>query len=140
MARYGWSLGDAQGFLICGERPHVYPLRIDQAQHPYFGYPLLRIEVAQWVPAETMAKVVRLFQGRSPRGPRGQRNLALYGFVQKHLHSKGRRAKPTWKELQDHWNQERPEFRYGNWRTMARDYGRAVAALGVPDPRKTREE
>lgn len=135
--RYPWSEPDALWYLLTGESPSIYPvrLRIDSRAQSDLYDCRITVAVMPWVSADTVLRAYRAAQdlvlaGRDNRSLQA-RSLALARFIANwHTQHGGKRG--AWCRVMAAWNRHAPHWAYERTTQFARDVDRAEKALRCP--------
>jgi hypothetical protein len=126
---YGWEEEDMVWLVLTGETPRLGALAL-KVRKTAGNLTTITLTAASWVSAETIEKNYQNVQRQvlvKGNYALSLRSIAVLRFVEKNIRERGKR--PPWRELLDHWNRERPEWRYQDYRGLRQTYYRTLDAV-----------
>jgi hypothetical protein len=137
-ADYPWERTEAALFVLAGVVPFVPAVKAFTDRRIVTGSyePVIRLDVALWVPDDTVKDVCRAVQ-RVHRVEKNQqieaKAIALFRFVTERISETG--THPRWVDLKREWNQAHPEWVYSDAGKLARDYKKTYTRILYPQLR-----
>jgi len=127
---YGWHRGEAQWWVLTGEKPSAHPVRVSYRTAETLDAPgvyLITIEAPPWISLETFQGAFAEMRRRmhAERKPPKARSLRVVRFVERLQNNPGTETL-TFKELCRRWNQENPQEDFSKARTFERVYQRTA--------------
>lgn len=127
--KLGWEASDVVWMLLTGEAPYLNPLKV-RVNYTSGKPATVKMEVAAWMPAKTVADVLRRIQREILTvgvGKISERALDVCVFVEENIQDTDESS--VWPSLWRRWNETHPDKRYKDHRVFRQSYFRNMPTI-----------